>query len=177
MRIPVWRSSKKDIGGQIIAAEQFLLNQLILLGRQGAWQALRSTRNVLATDQMGQVGDLCAPGKLLQHAAHEQQASDVDGGRQVLGAQIDKPAEDVGIAAQLIERTDSGMLLAKIDQKRAGDGTILTGRGRSEGCRQGVNGSLELLHQRMFQRSVAAEFHDALPGAGLMCCATAFAYC
>ena len=69
------------------------------------------------------------------------------------------------------------MLLTKIDQKAAGHGTILTDRSRREGGRQGVDGSLELLHQRMFQRSVAAEFHDALPGAGLMCCATAFAYC
>jgi hypothetical protein len=42
------------------------------------------------------------------------------------------------------------MLLAKIDQKGAGDGAVLTGRGRSEGCREGVNRSLELLHQRMF---------------------------
>jgi hypothetical protein len=29
----------------------------------------------------------------------------------------------------------------------------------------------------MFQGSVAAGFHDALPGTGLMCCPTAFAYC
>src|SRR5437879_6475999 len=36
------------------------------------------------------------------------------------------------------------MLLTKIDQKGAGDGTVLTGRGRSEGCREGVNRSLEL---------------------------------
>ena len=83
----------------------------------------------------------------------------------------------MGIAAQLIQRINGGMLLTKIDQKGAGDGTVLTGRGRSEGCREGVNRSLELLHQRMFQRSVAAGFHDALPGTGLMCCVTAFAYC
>ena len=168
---------QQDIGGQIIAAEQFLLNQLILLGRQGAWQPLRSTRNVLATDQMGQIGDLRAPGKLLQNAAQKQQAGDVDCRRQVLGAQIDKPAEKVRISAQLIERPNGRMLLTKIDQKGAGDGTILTGRGRSEGCRQRVNRSLELLHQSMFQRSVTAGFHDALPGTGLMCCVTAFAYC
>ena len=126
---------------------------------------------------MGQVGDLRAPGKFFHHAAHEQQACDVDGGRQVLGTQIDKLAENVGIAAQLIKRPNGGMLLTKTDEKTAGDGTILTGRGRSKGCREGVNCSLELLHQRMFQRSVAAEFHDGVPGAGLMCCATAFAYC
>lgn len=126
---------------------------------------------------MGEVGKLRAPGKLFQHAAHKQQASNVDRGSQVLRAQIDEPAENVGIAAQLIERPNGRMLLTKIDQKGAGDGTILTGGGRSEGCRQRVNRSLELLHQRMFQRSVAAEFHDALPGTGLMCCVTAFAYC
>ena len=28
---------QEDIGGQIVAAEQFLLDQLVLLGRQGAW--------------------------------------------------------------------------------------------------------------------------------------------
>jgi hypothetical protein len=111
------------------------------------------------------------------YAAHKQQASDVDRGCQVLGAQIDKPAENVGIAAQLMERPNGRVLLTKIDQKGAGDRTILPGRGRSEGCRQRVNRSLELLHQRMFERSVTARSHDALPGTGLMCCVTAFAYC
>src|SRR6266852_2518482 len=117
---------QEDIGGQIIAAEQFLLNQLILLGRQGAWQPLRSTGNVLATDQMGQIGDLRAPGKLLQNAAQKQQASDVDCRRQVLGAQIDEPAEKVRIPAQLIKRLNGGILLTKIDEKAPSNGTILT---------------------------------------------------
>ena len=61
---------QEHIGRQIVAAEQFLLDQLILLGCQGAWQPLRSTWDVLATDQMGQGGDLRAPGKLFQHASH-----------------------------------------------------------------------------------------------------------
>ncbi len=69
------------------------------------------------------------------------------------------------------------MLLAKIDQKAAGHGTILTDRRRREASGQRVNRSLELLHQRMFQWSITAGFHDVLPGTGLMCCATAFAYC
>ena len=92
-------------------------------------------------------------------------------------AQIDKPAENVGIPVQLIQRPKGGMLLTKIDQKAAGHSTILTGGGWRQGGGQGVDGSLELLHQWMFQRSVAAGFHDGPPGAGLMCCATAFAYC
>ena len=93
---------QQDVGRQVITAEQFLLNQLILLRCQGARQPLRSAWNVLATDQMGQVRDLCAPGELFQHASHQKQACNVDGRHQVLTAQIDKPAEDVWIAAQLI---------------------------------------------------------------------------
>jgi hypothetical protein len=61
---------QEHIGGQIVAAEEFLLDQLILLGCQGAWQPLRSPWDVLATNQMGQVGDLRAPGKVFQHASH-----------------------------------------------------------------------------------------------------------
>ncbi len=72
-------------GGQIVAAEQFLLNELTLLRGQRAWQPLRSTRNVLAMDQMGQIEELRVPGKLLQYAAHKQQPRDIDRRRQVLG--------------------------------------------------------------------------------------------
>ena len=38
-----------------------------------------------------------------------------------------KPAEDVRIAAQLIQRTNGGMIVAEIDQEVAGSATILTG--------------------------------------------------
>ena len=50
-----------------------------------------------------QIRELRVPGKLLQYAAYKQQARDVHRGYQVLRAQIDKPAENGGIAAQLIE--------------------------------------------------------------------------
>jgi len=95
---------------------------------------------------MGQVGDLRAPGKLLQNAAQKQQTSDVDRGRQVLGAQIDKPAEDVWIPAQLIERPNGRVLLTKIDQKAAGYCMVLAARCGAESCGQGVNRPLELVY-------------------------------
>src|SRR5262249_50153956 len=96
---------------------------------------------------------------------------------QVLGAQIDEPAENVRIPTQLIKRPDGGMLLTKIDQKAAGYGTILTDRGGSESRRPGVNRSPELLHQRVIQRSVTTPFHVARPGRGLMWCPPGFASC
>ena len=57
---------QEDICRQIIAAEQFLLDELILLGRQGAGQTLRTARKVLATDQTRQIGKLSGPGKFLK---------------------------------------------------------------------------------------------------------------
>ena len=38
-----------------------------------------------------------------------------------------KPAEDVGITAQLIERTNGGMIFAEIDQEVARRATVVTG--------------------------------------------------
>jgi hypothetical protein len=42
---------------------------LILLWSQRAWQPLRCARNVLATDQMGQIRELRIAGKLFEYAA------------------------------------------------------------------------------------------------------------
>ena len=42
---------QEDVGRQIVASEQLLLDKLILLCRQGAGYTLRRTRSVLATDQ------------------------------------------------------------------------------------------------------------------------------
>src|ERR1700747_622168 len=117
---------------------------------------------------MGQIRELRVAGKLFEYAAHKQQARDEDGGRQALRAQIDKPAENVGIAEQLMERRNGRMLLAKIDQKGANDGTILAHRPRRQGGSERINRSVELQRQRMFQGSVTAKSHDALPGTALM---------
>ena len=94
---------QEDVGGQIVAAEQLLLDELILLCRQGARQALGRPRRVLATDQMRQLGKLCGPGKFLQDASQMHEARDVDGRRQWRSRErMAEPAEDVRVAAQLI---------------------------------------------------------------------------
>jgi hypothetical protein len=52
MRMPVCRSRRKEVGAKIIASAQFFLKQAIVLGREGARQALRTSRNVLAAEQL-----------------------------------------------------------------------------------------------------------------------------
>src|SRR5205085_949780 len=49
---------QEDVGRQIVAAEQLLLDELILLRRQGTGKTLRRPRRVLATDQMRQLRNL-----------------------------------------------------------------------------------------------------------------------
>ena len=72
-----------------------------------------------------------------------------------------QPAEDVRIAAQLIERADLGMLVAEIDQEAADGATVLTGRVRTErGCGQGFDGSLEQLAPTDVAAEDGARFHD-----------------
>ena len=69
------------------------------------------------------------------------------------------------------------MIVAEIDQEVARGATVLTGRIRNLGGREGLDGSPELESQWMFNGNVAGEFHDDVTGAGLMCWATARAYC
>jgi len=64
---------------------------------QGAGQALWRPRGVLASDQVGEIGELRGPSKFLQNAPQTHEAKDVDGGRQ--RPKVGKPAQDVRIAA------------------------------------------------------------------------------
>ena len=49
---------QEDVGRQVVAAEQLLLDGLILLRRQGTGQALGRPRRILATNQMSQLREL-----------------------------------------------------------------------------------------------------------------------
>jgi hypothetical protein len=69
---------QEDVGRQVVAAEQLLLDGLILLRRQGTRQALGRTRRILATDQMGQLRELFGPSKFFQDAPQAHESGDVD---------------------------------------------------------------------------------------------------
>ena len=90
---------QEDVGRQVVATEQLLLDGLVLLRGQGTGQALGRPRRILATNQMSQLRELFGPGKFFQDAAQMHEARAVGGRRQ--GAQVGKPAEDVRVAAQL----------------------------------------------------------------------------
>jgi len=90
---------QEDVGRQIVAAEQLLLDGLIVLNRQGAGQALRRPRRILATDQMSQIWNLRGPGKFLQDAPQTHESRYVN--RRLQRAKMGEPSEDMRVTAQL----------------------------------------------------------------------------
>jgi hypothetical protein len=52
---------QKDIPSQIVTLKEFLLQKLILLGNERARKSVWSTRDILATNQAGELRKLFGP--------------------------------------------------------------------------------------------------------------------
>jgi hypothetical protein len=96
-----------------------LLEELILLRGEGTGQASRGAGNVLATEELGELGKLRARSQFGENAPKEYESTDISDRRERgnPGAQLGHPAEDVWVAAQLIERDNLGMVNAEIGEK------------------------------------------------------------
>ena len=103
--MPVWRSKQEDISAQIVAAQELLLKELILLGGEWPWQSVGRARNILAQQQVGQFRQMAGASQLMEDGAQSEEPADAGrrGQRRILGAQVRHPSEDMGIAAQLFE--------------------------------------------------------------------------
>src|SRR6266852_8024844 len=169
---------QKSIPAEIIAAEELLVEELILLSGEGAWQFFGEPRNVLAADQMGEFRKRLCPSQFLENGAqmNEQVAAGCGGQRRRLRAQGGHPAEEVWIAAQLIERAHLGMSGTKVSQELADGPAVVTSRLRMERGAEGIDGAVQDRSQRMRERRATCA-HEAVPGSGRMCWATARAYC
>src|SRR3989449_4752971 len=109
-------NQQKDIAPQIVAAEEFLLQELVLLCREWAWKSLREARNILAADEMSEFGKLFGPRQFVQDGTQSDEPAHIRCGyqRRHLRAQTGHPAEDVGLTAQLVEAIDPGVMGAEI---------------------------------------------------------------
>ena len=172
-------NQQKSIATQIVAAEEFLLQEFILFCRERTWEPLREARNVLATDQMGKFGELFGPSELVEDAAQSDKQIDTGCGREwrCLRTQTGHPAEDVRFTAQLVQGLHRGMSSAEIAQEVASSPTIVTSRFGTECHDEGIDCAVEERNQRMLKRRASRAAHEAVTGKGRMCCATARAYC
>jgi hypothetical protein len=138
-------NQQKGIATQVVAAEEFLLQEFILFCREWAWKSLREARNILAANQMSEFRKLLGPSQLVEDAAQSDKQVDTGCGRECrcLRTQARHRAEDVRVTAQLVQALHFRMISAKIAQIVAGSPTVVTSRLGTECCAEGIDRAVE----------------------------------
>jgi hypothetical protein len=170
---------QKGIAAKIVAAEEFLLQKLILLGSEWPWESLRGLRDVFATQEMSEFRKLFGPSQFVQEGAQGDEADD-EGCRSEwrhLRVQAGHPTEDVGFTAQLLQTLDLGMSRAEIAQKVADGPAVLTNGLIAECDAERIDRVVEQKCQGMLEWRTSQAAHEVVTGRGRMCWATARAYC
>ena len=139
---------QEGIGGQVVGAAQFLLQELIVWWRQRFGQIVGPWGEVLAANQVRREG-VAVGGEVVEYAAEADQIVDarlVAQGR-LLCAQPAEPAEQVGVAAQLGKPAELRKVGVEIAQENLGQGSVVADGGGP----QGEGKSLEVSFQDLFQ--------------------------
>jgi hypothetical protein len=138
-------NQQKGIVTQIVAAEEFLLQEFVLLCCEWAWKSLREAREVLAADQMSEFRKLFHPRQFVADAAQSEEPVAIRCGheRRHLRVQARHPTEDVGLTAQLVQALHLGVIGAEIAQEVAGSPTVVTSRVGTERNSEGIDRAVE----------------------------------
>src|SRR5215467_6311069 len=136
-------------------------------------------RNIVTTEQMGKGRELLGPGEFFQHTA---QVDHIVGARdrgqwRIVRPQQGQPTEDMGSAAQLIERENLRILTAEISQKVPNCSAIGCDRRIPQRSRHRFYRWPEEFRERVRGERNTFSFHDCVGGAGRTSWATARAYC
>jgi hypothetical protein len=93
---------QKSVGAQVVASEELLLQQLVLLCGERPRESVWQTWNILGTDQMGEFRMLLHPSQFHKDAAERQEQIDIGCGHQRwrLRAKARHPPEDVRITVE-----------------------------------------------------------------------------
>jgi hypothetical protein len=136
---------EKDIPTQIVAVDELLLQELILLGGERARESLRLAGDILATDQVRELRKLVRPCQFGADGAQSDEAVDIGGGdeRWRLRVQTGHPAEEMGLTAQLIERVHRRVSGPKIAQEVVYGPAVVANGVRAERCTEGINRAIE----------------------------------
>lgn len=125
-------------------------------------------RNIVTTEQMGKGRELLGPGEFFQHTA---QVDDIVGARdrgqwRVVRPQQGQPTEDMGSAAQLIERVNLRKLTVEISQKVSNCSAIGCDGCISQRSRHRFYRWPEEFRERVRGERDTFSFHDCVGGAG-----------
>ena len=116
---------------EVIAAPQFLLEEVILLAGERARETALLSGNIVRDEQMSQGWELLCPGEFFQHAAQVDRVPGATMGRQgrVARSEQRQPAEEMWITPELGKGANRRILSAKIIEKLP-DGYTVTADGR-----------------------------------------------
>jgi len=114
---------QKYIPSQIVTLKEFLLQKLILLSDERACKSVRATRDILATNQTDELRKLFRPSQFDEQGAQTGDTTDIGGGGEWrhLGSQARHPAEEVGLAVQLLDGFQLSVSGAEIAEEVAYD--------------------------------------------------------
>src|SRR4029077_14231206 len=165
---------QKGVTLPIVAADELLLQKLILLGGKGACQSLRRVRDVVATDEAGGLRKLVGPRQFNEQGAQSDELLDIGGGGEGwhLGTQAGHPAEEVRIPSQLLEGVHLGVSGAEIAEEVPHDPTVVTMAFGAQRRAERIDGAVEDGGQRMQERGAPGAIHEESLGRGRTCCAT-----
>ena len=163
-------NQQKGVAAQIVAANQLLLQELILLCGERTWEPLGEAWNIRGADQMSEFRKLFHPSEFLENEAEMDEQVDTGSRRQwrCLRTQARHPAEDV-ITAQLTQRAHLGMNGAEIGQKVASSPTVVTSSVRMERSAARVDSTIKGGSQPMLEWGPSSAVHDEVTGSGRMC--------
>ena len=175
---PSVTNQQKDVRAQVVAAKKLLLQQLILFSSKRTRQSVRKARDVLAPNEMSEIGKFVCPRQFMEGPAQRNQRVDIRGSGQGrrLGAQTRHPPEDVGFTAELGERAYLWVCGAEICQEIANGPAVVPSGFGMERSSERRDGPVEGISQRMLKWRSACSIHGKFPGRGRLCLATARAY-
>ncbi|MGH9400757.1 MAG: hypothetical protein ACRD2P_01470 [Terriglobia bacterium] len=153
---------QKGVATQIVAVDELLPKELILLGRERAWESLREVRDVLATDQVRELRKRFSPTQFGEDGAQIDEQVDIGLGREGrrLRAQAGHPAEEMGLTAQLVQGVHLGVIGAEMTQKVADGPAVMTSGVGTERSAEGIDSALEDRSQTMGERGAVVWSND-----------------
>ena len=155
---------QEDISAEIVAAQQLLLEDLILLGGEWPRQSVWRARDVFTQQQVGKFGEMIYPGYLMEESAQSEEPADAGGGSQGrrLCSHMRHPSEDMRIAANLFEARNLRMFRAEIDEEAAHHGAVVALAGGDQCSAQRLDRLREDRRQRVLERRTALAHQEIL---------------
>ena len=106
---------QEGVTGDIVTAQEFLLDEAILFGSQGTGKPGIGLRHVIGMEKTNQGGQIVEPSQFLHQTAQrdDMQGASAFDQRRLLRGEPCQPAQNVRVPPQLFEGSDARMMLAQ----------------------------------------------------------------